>query len=807
MRNFLLALIALLLLGCQKDRSGAGEMTEFIPDNSAVVLRLQNPDIFFSNLRNNEFIKQNKNFQAFKELEGQLELLNSIPHKQPAFLAFSANKDSLLFSFITSQKLIPADSLAENKAEIIHQATKDIQKRDFHGTSIFTAARDSVFILSNSKDFLNSSLKSDKKSTLSKDFQRVFKAASSKQPSVFINHTNFSPLLQKWFKNANFKDFSNWTVLDANISPSTIKLNGVSAASDSIPAQVNIFKNVAPAENQLGQITPLSSNGFLSVGFKDFLTLKQNLLKFQKRENSEAISSEEQLLQTANEAGMIYLDKNEVFTVRSLDPEVVSFTGELSENFHGIDIFEYSGGKIFKDLLQPLLKPENLNFYAVVNQYFLFSESSEAIKNVISAFQNEQVLAETPAFASASESLSSESSLLVVSNNKGFKNVLSEELSEEINFKGFPLAALQFVYQLDFAHVHAILTKNTTKPSKAVTAQKTAVTLAAPLAGRPVFFKNHRSKGMDIAVQDENNVLYLISPQGTIYWKKQLKSRILGEINSIDILKNGRYQLAFATQNEFHVIDRDGNRVKPFPLTFRDEITQPLAVFDYENNRDYRFVIVQGRQVYMYDNKGHRVKGFGFEKAEDQILHTPKHIRIGRKDYIVIAEKGGKIDILSRTGKIRVRVKEEVEFSDNEWYEYRGNFVSTNEKGQRVTISEKGKISREDLGLSENHKITATEKTFVSLSENRLQIKNNMATLDFGLYTEPQIFYLNNKIYVSTTDLQTHKIYLFDSNAKLISGFPVYGNAQVDIANADGDSAPELVVQGDKDSVLMYEVK
>ena len=108
MRNFLLALIALLLLGCAKDRSAAGEMTDFIADNSAVVLRLQNPDLFFSNLANNEFIKQNKDLPAFKEVSKQLELLKNLPHQPPAYLTFSTNKDSLVFSFITSQRIVTA---------------------------------------------------------------------------------------------------------------------------------------------------------------------------------------------------------------------------------------------------------------------------------------------------------------------------------------------------------------------------------------------------------------------------------------------------------------------------------------------------------------------------------------------------------------------------------------------------------------------------------------------------------------------------------------------------------------------------
>ena len=474
------------------------------------------------------------------------------------------------------------------EAEVILKATHDIQKRHFEGLTAYTATRDSIFILSNSKAFLNSGLKNDKKLTGSKDFQRVFKAASSKQPSFFINHKSFSPLLRKSFQKADFKDFSRWTVLDADISQTAIKLNGVTMSLDTIPAQINLFKNVPPAQNLLANVCPLTSNGFMSVTFKDFPSLKQNLLKFQKGQNREDFSSEEQLLQSAVEAGMIYLPKNAVFAVRSLDPEAESFSEEVSQNFRGIDIFEYSGGNSFKNLLQPLLKPQNLNFYAVVDEYFLFSETTEAIQEIISAFQNEQVIATSGAFATASESLSSESSLLLLSSNKGFKNELSEALSEEIDFKNFPLAAIQFVYQSDFAHVHAILTKNSQVEAEGGTAQEISVSLGVPVAGRPVFFKNHRSNGMDMAVQDNNNTLYLISPQGRIYWKKQLEGRILGEIKSIDILKNGRYQLAFATQNELHVIDRDGNRVKPFPLKFRDEITQPLAVFDYESNRDYR---------------------------------------------------------------------------------------------------------------------------------------------------------------------------------------------------------------------------
>ena len=65
-------------------------------------------------------------------------------------------------------------------------------------------------------------------------------------------------------------------------------------------------------------------------------------------------------------------------------------------------------------------------------------------------------------------------------------------------------------------------------------------------------------------------------------WKKQLDGAILGKIEQIDMYKNGRLQLAFATPNRVYVLDRNGKEVAPFPLKFNDKVTQPLSVFNYD---------------------------------------------------------------------------------------------------------------------------------------------------------------------------------------------------------------------------------
>ncbi|WP_324720939.1 hypothetical protein [Salinimicrobium sp. HB62] len=805
MKKIFLLFLTVCLISCSDDPGKTGELTDFLPVNAGVIIQMQNPDLFFSNLRNNEFIKSNSENKSFRKLKEQLSILDYFPHNKEALLVLNAKEaDSLDFTFITRNTLLPGnlDSISNKQVESIKTANGNIKRYILEEKKAFSTRIDSINILSNSRPILEKILSGE--TVNDNDLNTAFKAASRKKTSVLINH-NRIPSFLKEILPPQFPAFSNWTVLDTDITQEKILLNGITVATDSLPRLVNVYKDVGAAQNSLAGITPVNADSFTSITFKDFKKLETNLA-FLKRNTPDSLElSAAEVFRNSNEAGVISLSEGEVLAIEVLDPgsakQSMNFEPEVVEEFRGNDIYSHPHPNAFQQLLEPLLNPKDLHFFTFLKGYVLFAESSESLKEMITSVQNDLVLANTEAYKTSSENLSSEASLLMVRNNQAGK------VENDLDFTDYPLTAIQVIYQDNFAHIHSVLTKNTIVQTKGTTTQASGVKLGAALSSKPVFFRNHRTKGMDIAVQDIDNTLYLISPEGKIYWKKRLDSRILGDVQTVDILRNGRYQLAFATQNKLHIIDRDGNPVNPFPLKFRDDITQPLSVFDYGGKKDYRFVITQGNEVFMYDRKGRSVKGFTFSKTSSKITHPPKHIRIGSKDYIVIPEESGKLNILSRTGKTRVAVKENLDLTQNKWYEYQGNFISSNNSGQIINVTERGKISRNDLGLADNHRIVATEKTLVTLSDNELKIKGNSATLDFGLYTEPQIFYLNNKIYVSLTDLQANKVYLFDSNAALLPGFPVYGTSGIDLANTDKDPALELVVKGEKDEVLVYELQ
>nr|AOE06200.1 hypothetical protein [uncultured bacterium]CBL87586.1 hypothetical protein S18_920_0025 [uncultured Flavobacteriia bacterium] len=130
----------------------------------------------------------------------------------------------------------------------------------------------------------------------------------------------------------------------------------------------------------------------------------------------------------------------------------------------------------------------------------------------------------------------------------------------------------------------------------------------------PLIVKNHTNNKNEVFIQDSENIIYLINDNGQIEWTKKINDRVIDEIKQIDSYKNGRLQYVFATQNSLHMIDRKGRDVGKFPLKFKDQITKPVSVFDYDNNKNYRLLITQNDELFMFDSKGNRVRGFDYNK-------------------------------------------------------------------------------------------------------------------------------------------------------------------------------------------------
>jgi hypothetical protein len=780
-----LLLISLSIYSCNNSKKNGVELKNLIPKNSSLVLKIDALEAFRSDLKNNDFISKLSSNQAYKSILSPLELLDSIQTDSQILICFETNNETLEYSIITKYH----DSLFNNI--------------ETDSLNIYSKIIDSVYVGSTSKLILNNI-----KLNESSKFESLFETTTNSSSfSVFMTDTGSNRLGTSIIPD-DITAFSSLMSLDAEISQDQITFNGVSIAYDTLPQLINVFKNTIPQENTIQNIVPYNSTSYLSFTFNDFDVLNLNLSDYNERVIDSTANYD--LFHSINEVGEIHVNNETVVILKSIDAfatkEVLQDQQTIVSNYRNVDILEFTQPTLFKTVFSPFIGSQNISNYINIEDFFVFANSENVLQDIISNFQNGTTLGNQNSFINSKESLSDEASLLVVANPSKLKEVISSLFNEDLSnlkLNDYKTSAIQFVQDDDFVHVNGIIKKNKSRAQLNSVTEEFNVSLEADILTKPHFVTNHRTKQKEIVVQDINNNLYLISNKGKILWKKRLHGSVLGKIEQIDIYKNGRLQLVFATPHRVYVLDRLGRDVSPFPGKFNDEITQPLSVFDYDNNKNYRLVVTQGRHILMYDVNSKPVRGFTFKSAANTINHQPQHFRIGRKDYILIKTEN-KLHVLDRTGRTRITPKTSSSYSNEAIYVYNNKFTTTSKKGDLITIDGKGNTGIQNLNLSDQHNIVATSKTLVTLSDNNLSIKQKAYELDFGNYTAPKIFYLNDKIYVTLTDLQTQKVYLFDSQSKLINNFPVYGNSSMDLANIDSDNKLEFVVKGESNSVIVY---
>lgn len=821
MKKFLIVLLAIIAYSCSNTETKPVSLIDYAPQDVQIIIKINDLEQAKNLLRNNSLINTNESLDLYKYFE-EVPTLNSTS-KNKGLLCFSpVGKNDYEYTYISKfdPTLIDNDNSSIKNIKIIKYAEKDIYKVSTSNKTYFSTIQDSTIIASSSQLIIENVIREQKNDvSVPNDLMRVYEVSSDVTPmSILFNGSKLNAIQQNVLPETELKGikrFSGWGALDTSIDQNSVYLNGIIVEKDSLPSVLSIFKNTLPQENKIANITPITADGFISYSYDDFNVLKTNLAGVQEREFHDIPVEFDEVFSGVTELGIIFNNDNRVLVLNTLDPEstLEALQGEKISTYRDINIYKHENQITFSGIFNPLLSNFKENFFFGYEQFIVFAENQAALQDIIANIQNTSIMANQAYYTDFKDQIADRASIYILGRIDFLKEYLSEYTEEpyrerwkNLTTKGYDIGVIQLIRENDFAHFHGLLQKTKDPGAATSVSQNASVSLENDILNTPTLVKNHRTKGMDVVVQDIANNLYLISDTGTIFWKKQIDGPIMGKIQQIDMYKNGRYQLLFNTANTLYIVDRDGKDVAPFPKKFEKTITQPLSLFDYDKNKRYRIVITQGNTALMFDAKGDIVSGFGFNGTETKITAAPKHIRIGTKDYILIMEESGKLNILDRLGRVRVDIKARINFSENDWYQYNNLFTSTTSDGTLIQIDRKGGINKKDVGLSENHQITMTNKTLVTLSENKLTIKDRTLELDYGIYTNPQLFYINNKIYISTTDKQTKKVYLYDSNAELFPNFPIYGNSQISLGNMDEDPKLEFCVQGESDTVLIYQI-
>ncbi|KKT72083.1 MAG: hypothetical protein A2281_11175 [Bacteroidetes bacterium RIFOXYA12_FULL_38_20] len=664
------------------------------------------------------------------------------------------------------------------------------------------------------------------------------------------------------------KTLSGWSVLDLNIKQDELMLYGFSAGDEKEKSWFKVMNGQTPAAFHIEEIIPNNSLFFMAMSVDKPEIYKKDLNDFRggKNERLNTINARAGIdvgkifySILNNELGVIktnfpmLTDKDNTFFVMNTkgtsmaEDELVkllkSWAANENKSFEGIK----SQYCVDKEMSFPVYNCpfENLpailfgdvfgeagsSWFAFYNNYVIFGNSKEAVSKFLYANVLQKVLYLDIDYRSYRESLSAKANAYVWVNLAIKPEFLSGYLDEKTyaavknNFSHinkFQALAMQFTADQDMIFSNIFLKFN---PKVHWEEPKTVweSRLDTCVAIKPKLVINHESSEKEIFVQDMNNNIYLINSAGRIMWKKSLDERITSEVYQVDYYKNRKLQLLFSTRSKIYMLDRLGNPVEKYPVELRAPSTNGLALFDYDNNKDYRmFIACSDKKVYAMDKDGKLLKGWDFSGTDHNVYNPVQHFRIEDKDYIVFSDSL-RTYVVDRKGEIRVNIKEYFPISPNNIFYLeqepktkKHRMVGSTSEGKIVYIDFEGAVTIAEMpARSRNHYFEFkdfdgdTYNDYIFVDKNKLEVYNYERSLLFTHQFEdeeilrPVLFiFPDNSRRMGIVSPMKEEIYLFEYSGEIYEGFPLRGATMFSISEIGKSTGKFNLLVGSKNSFL-----
>jgi hypothetical protein len=792
---FLFTLLA-LFNSCSDINNKNISSLNYLPAESELILNI-------NDLKNTkEILLKNKNLSSVSISKSKIlahlnSLSNEYSNNSGLLSLTSFGKNQTAYTYIretNSQDSISKSDLIKgeyqnNKIFIDTSNTKDVYK---------TVLGD--YIISSSEDIVLENIIRDHDLTnpkIDSDFLKIIKGVDTNDPfNIFIKSKNSNLLVNSISNLSFFPNLKNaWISYDFKYSLEEIKMVGATRINDSINSRLSILRNIPPSEIKTDKIIPNSFSSFFSFTISDSERFIFNFKNYLKGDN---LSTENINFESFNLIDEIsFVEDQEKFLILGIsNAEQLENYFELNDIDNLKDIKKINLGLDLKTLINSFDQRISFVYAALIDNSLVITQSVSQIKKIINSKAIKDNLSSNTKYLNYKNQKSKKHSFFWVNNNSNSID------SNDYPFIGFSGVINENIALLDFDYSKLNQSKETNDIFT-----EFFLTFDNEIISDPIWLKNHINNQYDFTFQDSENYLYYYSNKGNQYWKKKIPKKIIGDIKQIDIYKNGRLQIIFRTEDRLYVLDRNGNEVKELSFEIDSgENNIPISIYDYEKNRNYRFLVTNDNIIEMFDSRGKKVSGFKPNTFESSIIKSPVHIRIDGKDFIIVQLENEELKILDRRGRDRITIDEKIQFSENSIYSYMKTFTTTDNQGYLVQIDLDGKLSKKNLNITSDNLIDIKNDNLVYISENILSIKGININLPFGRYSKPKIFNESSRMLIGISDFSENNIYLYEDNGELIKGFPLKGNSIIDIRDSDKDGKIEVLTRLDNYSIVSYEV-
>ncbi|WP_424507636.1 hypothetical protein, partial [Robiginitalea sp.] len=529
-----LYLSALLFISCTTGVPERLEPEELIPGSAVMVLKINNAELFRSEYRNSEVL----NALSAGDTLPWRESITAVLELDPPSGSLVILSDTLVAS---GEWLLLLPALQTRSDTTINDRANSPEPlwELPDSADVYAASFRNIPLVASSKLYLDRVL--DVPAGAPSDLKKALVASNPLAMATLVLTGRmpdpYSETSEE-FTVAGPEDTRPWTSYDFMARENILSLQRTQSQRDSTAVSQALLGSlpVLPLQ-RVATLIPGNADTWISYSLQQPQQFQDNQIRLLGTSNSNP-----ELLESIEQITIVEAGESDILILHSVNASLVEemlkpLRGE-GEDFQGVLIYALDKSNLLQETFEPLLRAiDSPGYYATVEDAFIFTASLPALQGLISHKNRQDTFSQTAEFEKLSSNLASESSILLISRKPADSKLVSDSLivgaltspmtgrvpngyllASQWNLENsFTLGSYQFL-DADFVD------NKTSEVLEVFTAG-----LEAPVVSRPQFLKNHQNGSMDIAVQDENNTLYLFSNSGDLYWKKELDGVIQGD--------------------------------------------------------------------------------------------------------------------------------------------------------------------------------------------------------------------------------------------------------------------------------------
>jgi hypothetical protein len=704
------------------------------------------------------------------------------------------------------------------------------------------------------------------------DFQKIRQTAGKNvDANIYFRYHNLGPLAHRVASGEllemmhEIRRFGKLGEVDLVIHDSSWLFNGYSVADDRSTHLLDCFRQEPQVVN-IPSVLPENTAYMSHFGVQKFDKLFEDFLKFRHdsteclgnlalmKKNFDIAPYDDLISWIGNEFAIAGIEPSEepeadlVVVIHTFDAlkaklslREVSEKLDRSQNLKSFSLQhgDYTIGKINYPALAEVLfghlfSGMEENYYVLIKDYVILANHPDVLKKLTDRFYVSKTLHEDINYRLFSNNLADKSNIYLYGNIpssviKGSGKILKGTfydwiLNNQTVLSGLEGLAIQFSFVNQMFYTNGYLKFNPGFLEPIPYAW--SFDLKNGMTATPSFVRNSQTGKKDVLVLDTMNHLYLSDHNGRIQWSIQVSEPPVSKFHFIDFFRNGETQILFNSESHIHLLGMDGYYVEGFPVKLIRKATNGLAVFDYNNYKEYRLVIaLDDNRIYNFDRNGNEVEGFNKIQSRAKVTKPVQHLVASGKDYFFVTDMNGEVIITSHRGEDRIGLEKRLDKGTNSSFYLNqtnktGLFLTTDQKGNLVYLDADGKITRSFFGdFSPGHYFFYEDfdgdgnHDFIFLDGKKITVYDRFKKVTCGydlpgeVISEPVLFSSGqNKKYLGVVLQGIQQVMIFDHRGRVFEHLAFSGNTSFAVTNLNNDHLIHLV-SGMGNKVFNYKLE